>query len=137
MRNEFLFFFGFFFVTSRNQKKKKKNLPLPVGQPHLALRREAVLAVRGPPPQRVHHPQVPRRHRLDLGEVDPVALDRRGARELDQARAVLVVGGAEVARGEQVAELGPVDPGLEREGERERVAFFCFFARFKEEVEKK
>ena len=98
----------------------EKNLsPLPVGQTDLALSREAVFPVGRRPPQRVHHAQVPRRHGLHLGEVDPVALDRGRAGELDQARAVLVVGGAEVARGEQVAELGPVDPGLLVEN------FFC------------
>ena len=91
---------------------EKLYLPLPVGQPHLALRREAVLPVGTPPPQRVHHPQVSRRDRLDFRKINPVALNGRGARELDQAGAVLVVRGAEVARGQEVAELGPVDSRL-------------------------
>jgi hypothetical protein len=91
---------------------EKLYLPLPVGQPHLALRREAVLPVGTPPPQRVHHPQVSRRDRLDFRKINPVALNGRGARELDQAGAVLVVRGTEVARGQEVAELGPVDSRL-------------------------
>lgn len=114
------------FPKNKKNKNRRKNeekirtffslLPLPVGQPDLPLRREAVLPAGGRSPQRVHHPQVARRDRFHFREINPVALDRGRAGELDQTGTVLVVGGLEVARGEEVAELGPVDSGLKKWG---------------------